>query len=186
MSPTISARVALASVLVAMLALLSGCGGNDEKSKTLSPAEWADGLCSSLVTWKGSVQSATSKLKSGDVSKDSLNQTADSVSEANSKLGDDVDALGKPPMPAADEAKADVEDLVTELKDETGKIKDTLSGVSGTADVMSAVSSASASISTMANAVSATTNQLKSLRTTDDEWKQAFDQSDACTTLSGS
>jgi len=173
----------IGAIVVALLATLAGCGSDDEK-KTLSPAEWADGLCSSLVDWKSSVQSATTKLKSGDVSKASLQEAADSVSDASSQLGDDVDSLGKPPMPAAEEAKSDVEDLATKLKSESASIQDTVSNVSGAADVMSAVSSASGSVSTMAADVSATTTQLKSLRS-DNQWQQAFDQSDACSELAG-
>jgi uncharacterized lipoprotein NlpE involved in copper resistance len=181
-----AARTGSAFALLAIVVTLSGCGSDDEKSKTLSPAQWADGLCGSLVSWKSSVQMATEKLKSGDVSKDSLNQAVDSVSEANSTLTDDVAALGTPPMPAAEKAKTEVEDLATKLKDETAKIKDTVAGVSGTADVMSAVASSSTSVSTMASEVSATSKELQSLRSTDHQWQQAFDQSDACGTLSSS
>jgi prophage DNA circulation protein len=121
-------------------------------------------------------------VKSGDVSKASLQESADTVSVASATLREDLSELGRPPTPVAEDAKAAVDQLTTELEREAGKIEDAVSGTSGASEVLAAASEITASLAAMGHDLSSTVTQLESLQG-ESEWKQAFAESEACSEL---
>jgi hypothetical protein len=173
-------RLVLGLVAAALLsAASSGCGSS---SKPESAADWADGLCSSVVTWTDSVKAAGSKISSGRVSKASLQDAVSEVSAADSKLRDDLSALGKPPTTGADEARSTMSQLWESLKADAGKIDDAVKGVSTASAVPGAVSAITGTVTSMSADLSSASQQLKELAA-DDPWKKAFSESKSCQSL---
>ena len=175
---SISRRAAVAAT-IALAVAASGCGGSDTQSQTEA---WADGMCSALLDWQSSVQTAGEKVSKGDLSKSSLQGAANGVSDANKQLRDDLDSLGKPPTETAEKAKDDLNQLTDDLKTNIDKIREAL-GNAGS-DVTAAITAVSGSVQAMSQDVQNTATQLKALQS-DDTWSKAFKSSDSCQKLSG-
>jgi hypothetical protein len=172
--------IALAALLLVPFAL-TACGSSS--SDTTPEGTWAQSFCAALGTWKSSVTAAGNTLKnSGDLSKNTAQQAVDSISSANKKLVDDVTALGKPSGSAGSEAKADVQQLSQELNADADKVESTMKGVSNTQELLGAVPALAGVASSAASSVSSTISELQSLDASK-EWKQAFQNSEACQSL---
>jgi len=177
-------QVGAAALAVLALALVAGCGSGDEQG---SPeAAWANGFCSSLATWKTSVQSAASSVKDVDqLSKAKLQTAAANVADANAQLVSDVKALGSPPKTAGDEAKDEIDSLTGKLRVSADKVKDATGDIGTVQEALTAANVASAALLEMSADISATLSTLESLDATD-AWKSAFSDSKACQSLSQS
>jgi type I site-specific restriction endonuclease len=175
-------HVGAAALAVLVLAVVVGCGSGDGQG---SPeAAWADGFCSSLSTWRTSVQSAASSVKDvNQLSKAKLQTAAASVAAANAQLVADVKGLGTPPKSAGDQAKNEVDDLAGKLQVSADKVKDATADIGSVQEAVTAANVASAALLEMSADISAT---LSSLETVDaaDAWKSAFSDSKACQSLS--
>ena len=176
---TVSRLAALAGTIVLAVAA-AGCGGSDSASDT---ENWADGMCSALIDWQSNVQSAGEKVSKGDLSKDSLQEAANGVADANKQLGDDLDSLGKPPTETVDKAKSALNQLGDDLNKSLEDISDALARTSGN-DVSLAITAVASSVQAMSQDVQNTATQLKALQS-DDTWSKAFKSSDSCQKLSG-
>ena len=170
---------ALATIIVLAVAA-AGCGSQSTADKTKS---WADDMCSALVDWQNNVKSAGEKVSGGDLSKSSLQDAADGVSDANRQLRDDLDSLGKPPSPTADKAKSDLNELSQALSTNVDKIREALGNISGN-DVSAAVTTVAGAVQAMSRAFQDTAVQLQALEN-DDTWSNAFKSSESCQKLSG-
>ena len=185
------ALLALAVLALAVLAL-AGCGGSDNGSSsgttTTTAAEkraaYADTLCGALATWKDSLTSVATTLKGGSFTKEKLQQAATTVSDANTKLADDVKSLGAPEI-AGPKAKASLNTLSDELQSSADEIDKAAKGVSNTQEAMAAVGTASAALLKMSTDISTTLTELQSLNVAEG-WKQAFANSASCQSLSKS
>jgi methyl-accepting chemotaxis protein len=176
---TISRLVAVVGA-IALAVAAAGCGSsNDTQSQT---EDWADGMCSALVDWQNSVAAAGEKVSKGDLSKSTLTDAANGVSDANKQLRDDLDSLGKPPTETADKAKADLQQLTDDLKTNIDKIREALGNAGN--DVSAAITAVAGSVQAMSQDLQNTTTQLKALED-DDTWSKAFKSSDSCQKLSG-
>ena len=171
--------IALVGLVAAAVLGAAGCGGSKKKQET--PAEWANSLCGSLVTWQNSLKSAGSKIR-GNVSQSSLQDAKSSVSSADSKLKDELQSLGKPPTEGASQARSAVSNLKNELKSNLNDIQSAISGVSNLQDIPQAASAIGTSVSGMGSAFSSTTNELKSVAASD-PWRKAFENSSSCQQL---
>jgi methyl-accepting chemotaxis protein len=144
---------ALLAVLVSAAALAGGCGGSDSSSSsgsgTTSAEEWADDLCGAISTWTTSIQSAVEPLKSGDVSKDSLQSATSDMKDATNTFVDDVKSLGKPDTDAGGKAKESLDTLADQLSQGVDDIKETADNVSGAAGAMAAIGSISTTVQQM-------------------------------------
>jgi hypothetical protein len=174
-----------ASALVASVALLAaGCGGS--KSSTVTPTDtWASGVCTAVTTWKTSLTNIETTVKSGGLSKDSINTAVNQAKSATDTLAKDLKKLGKPNTQAGQTAKSDLDTLSTELNKNVQTIQDAISGASGAAGVLTAVSTASATLVTMGQEVSSTLTALQKLDPKG-ELETAFKQADSCKSLLGS
>jgi hypothetical protein len=174
---------AAAAALTLATVAVAGCGSSDDEGDASATAAWADGVCTAVSTWKGSLQSVGSTLRDLDqLSKAKLEQAANDVSDANAKLADDLDAVGKPPETGGDEAKAAVDNLAKALQGSADDIRDATKDVSSPSDVATAVNVASGALLSMKNDISATADTLNSLDSAE-TWKSAFADSDACRSL---
>jgi hypothetical protein len=186
---TRSAGVALATAGVALL--VAGCGSSSGGQATstegakASPAEWANGVCQSLVTWRSRIADARKQLTRAGVSKDALRKAADGVASANDKLESDLDHLNRPPTTAASKTKAAAQSVADSLQAEQKRIEDAAKGVTGPSDFLRAASEITGSLATMGDELAAAAKQLESAaRTGGSEWERAFSDSEACKKLS--
>jgi hypothetical protein len=173
-------RIVCVAVVV-MTALATGCGsGNNEQ--TSSAREWADSVCSSVVTWRDSLTATADDLKTGTISKATLQDAADSAQSATDTLASDLKDAGAPDVPSKEKAKKTIDELADTLKADAAKISDAVDSATGVSGTLSAVSSASGTFAAMGDAV---TSAVDDLRTLDPkgELEDAVNASDACKKL---
>lgn len=183
MTRTAATRRGTAYVIavVATTLLAAGCGGNSGDEST-SPADWANNLCSALVSWSTSVRSAASSLK-GNVTERSLKSSSDDVTKATAKLEDDLKGLGKPDTEAGQKAKETVDTLTDQLKTDVAEIDKAVNGASGASGVLRAVSTVSSTLVTVGDQVRTAFTDLGQLDA-GGELERAFKNAEACKTLS--
>jgi hypothetical protein len=173
-------------LVVLFAAALSGCGSNDETgssgattSDESSLGGWAQGLCTSVAEWQGSVKTTSTKMAN---SKADFASASEAINSADDALVASLKGLGTPPAPATTEANDVIDELSADLEDESGEIEQALSGVSTQSEIVTASSQVRASLSKMNSDISSTVTKLKALP--DEEgWKQAFQQVAACQTV---
>jgi hypothetical protein len=170
------------AALLATLAV-AGCGGSS--SSTTPTDTWASGVCTAITTWQNQLKSIESSVKSGNVTKDSINGAVSQAKDATNQLGDSLKKLGKPDTQAGQQAKTDVQNLSNELSSGVKTIEDAISNASGAAGVLSAVSTAAGTLSTMVTQVTTTVANLQTLDPSG-ELEKAFKSSAACKPLLGS
>ncbi len=186
------ARYAAAGAAAAALAAgLASCGGSSSKSESTSTssasatAAWADDFCGAFVTWRTAVKSNITKAGSGNLTADTLKQSATAIADATDELASDIDDLGKPPTPGAEKAKAAAQQLSDELRSAGKKITDATSSISGPSDVLPAVSTITASLTAMADDLKTAGTKFESAAG-DKNWQKAFSDSSSCQKLSSS
>ena len=170
---------------LATIALAASCGGDGNGDDTTSPAEWADGLCSSITTWTDSLQSTTDSLRSGNLTEESLRSAADDVKSSTETFVDDVKGLGKPDTESGDRAEELVDGLGNDVDEGAQKIEDTIEGVSDPSGLLSAISVVSGTIQTMSQQVSSTLQQLRQLDPAGD-LGQGFQEAESCDVIQSS
>jgi hypothetical protein len=186
------ARYAAAGVAAVLLAAgLASCGGSSSKPESTSTssasatAAWADDFCGALLTWGTTVKASVPKAGSGNLTVDTLKQSATAIVDANDKLASDVDDLGKPPTPGAEKAKEAAQQLSDELRSAGKKITDATSSIAGPSDVLPAVSTITASLTAMGDDLKTAGRKFASA-TGDKNWQKAFSESSSCQKLSSS
>jgi hypothetical protein len=176
---------ALFTVLLLVLGVAAGCGGdkNAATTTTSSADAWADGVCGAITTWSTAVSSAgTSVAKSP--SKSSVQSAAGDVKDATSTLADTLKGLGKPDTAAGDQAKSTVDTLSQQLSSGVDKIEGATKDVSGLTGALQAASAVTSTLATMSTNVKNSVNALQSLQGQGQaELKTAFTQSSACTDM---
>jgi len=177
-----SARIVLLPLIAAVALLAAGCG---KSSKPETAAEWASSFCSSVTTWKDSVQSAASPLKSGNITKDSVQTAFDNFKSATNTFVKSVKGLGKPPTQAGDQAKQDVDSLSTTINNDVQSIQNSVKGITDVSTALAAATSVSSSLSSMSSSVQQTYKQLQQLDPKG-ELTTAFQNADSCKTLQSS
>src|SRR5215213_9419569 len=180
---SIAVRLSVLAAALVLASLATGCGGDDDSGSASATADWVDGFCGALTTWKGTLQSVGSSLRDVDqLSKAKIDEAAEDVSNANTTLSDNVRALGSPPETAAPEAKDAVDDLRGKLETSANEIEDATKDISTPTNVLQAVNTTSAVLLTMSSDISTTLAPLESIDAAD-EWKQAFADSESCESL---
>jgi len=182
-------RGPIAAVLVvATAAALAGCGGSGGGSTTTTAQEaaqqWANGLCAATNTYKASLESAGTTLKSGGLSKQTLDAVVGDAKASTQAFADSLKALGSPPV-ADSQAKDIFETLRTQLQKDADSIQQATANVSGVTEVLQAVSSVAGTVATAGTQISSAFGQIRQL---DDKsgLRQAFADAQACDQLTGS
>jgi hypothetical protein len=176
-------RLPSCAFVLVLAVLAAGCGS--KSSQPMTTADWADGVCSSLTTWKSSITSSADSLKGGNLSQDSLQSAGDDVKSATDTLESDLKDLGKPDTQSGQEAQDSINQLSSDLTTDTDSIKTAVDGVSGLSGVASAAATVSATLATMQSQITSTVNSLEQLDASG-ELKTAFQQSSSCQQLSSS
>jgi hypothetical protein len=173
-----TAGLAAAAVLAAAGA---GCGGSGSTStQSSATAEWADGLCTAVTSYKSSLTAIGTTLKSAGASKPSLQQAATHAKAATQSFVDSLQGLGKPGTESGGKASSTLQTLSAQLKDDAGTIQDATGSDTG---VVSAVSVVSTTLVTAKGQVKTALDELQSLAPKD-ELQQAFSQAPSCSSLS--
>ena len=178
-----ASRRALAIGALAAAAVLAtaGCGGSSSGSETTSATDWANGVCSSIVTWENSLKSISSSLKANP-SKDAVQTAVNDAKSATDTLAGDLKKLGRPDTDAGKQAKDAVDTLTSQLQSDIDKIESAVKDASGATGALNAISVVSGTIATMGTQISTTADQIRSLDA-QGELQKAFSQADSCSTL---
>ena len=177
-----SARLIFLPLIAALVLVAAGCG---KSSKPETATEWANSFCSSVTTWKESITSAVSPLKSGNITKDSVNTAFNDFKSATDTFVKSVKDLGKPPTQAGDQAKSDIDQLSTEIDNSVKSIQDDIGNVSSVTSALAVVPSVTATLSSMQTAVTTTYNTLKQIDASG-KLTSAFANASSCKSLASS
>jgi hypothetical protein len=169
-------KLGLAALLVSLTVLAAGCG----KSKPPpTPADWANGVCSAVSTWKTSITAAVDSVEAGNVTKDSVTKAADDAKNATNKLTDDLKKLGKPNTSAGAQAQKTVDQLSTQVSDGVDTIQATVKNISSLSSALSAVTTVSTTLKTLSTDISTAFSTLSKLEP-GGELQQAFKSAPDC------
>ena len=138
-----SARLIFLPLIAALVLVAAGCG---KSSKPETATEWANSFCSSVTTWKESITSAVSPLKSGNITKDSVNTAFNDFKSATDTFVKSVKDLGKPPTQAGDQAKSDIDQLTTQIDNSVKSIQNDVGNVSSVSSALAVVPSVTATL----------------------------------------
>ena len=163
-------------VLLAAVAL-TGCGSSEEASPTVT---WANGLCSAITTYSTALRDAGTTVQSGGVSQSSIQDAANTVTDATKTFASAVGDLGAPETSAGEAAKQTLDNLSSQLEEDANAIKDATSGSSA----LSAVSAVSSTLLTAKDQVTSAIDDLTSLGAKS-ELQQAFADAEACDSVPG-
>jgi archaellum component FlaC len=168
-----------AAALVAAVGLLAaGCGGSSSSSTTPTDT-WASGVCSAITTWKTQLTSIESTVKSGGVSKDSINTAVTQAKDATDTLAKDLKKLGKPDTQAGAQAQDTVDQLSSQIETGMTTIEDAVKNVSNVSGALAAVTTVSSTLTTLQSDISAAYKTLVQLDP-GGELQQAFQQAPDC------
>lgn len=177
-------RITLVLVVLIAAVAAAGCGGgksSNSSSSTASADDWANGLCSALVTWTSSVKSATGSLKAG-VSKSSLESASGDIKTASNTLATDLKDLGKPDTKAGQKAKDAVDQVSGEIEQDVKNMQNAVDKISATG-VAPAAASVASTLTTMGSQIGSAAGKIGKADP-GGELKKAFQNSSACKTLS--
>jgi hypothetical protein len=177
-----SRLLGLVSVTVLVLgAAACGSGGSNTTTTagSTSAEQWASSVCSSVATWKKSLQSIQTSVTS-QPSKSQLQQAAQEVESVTETLAQSLKQLGKPDTAQGETAKQNLGALANTLQSGMTKLKTTLSNApSGTAGTLSQISTLTATLTSLAYKLKLSGTNLQNFAP-DGELKQAFHQASAC------
>jgi hypothetical protein len=166
-------RLGLLAAVLALAAtpLLSGCGGDDESASE----QWASGVCTELSTWVTDVEEAIRSLTENPLSLDkaAVQAATEDVKGATDDLVDGLADLGPPETEDGDQARSELDELGTQLRQQLDDIEQ-----AAEAGSLSLVTVTSA-IATAASAVRSTYESIQSLDS-GGELRDAFESSDSC------
>jgi prophage DNA circulation protein len=168
------------AVLLVAVAIAAGCGGSDSSSEDAT-TEWANSLCSSILTWTNSISQIGETL-TNDPSVSSLQSAAEEAQSATETFVDDLKDAGKPELDAADEVQQTVSTLTDQLSTDVAAIEEATQGLSGVAGLPAAVTAIVTSLSNMGSQVTAAFSSLEQLDAKG-ELEDAFTQASACSDL---
>lgn len=180
-------------LVIVLAAALSGCGGDDDSGSdgsggsggtttttrsASSPLDgYAQGLCTTVATWQGTIKSTSAKLSNSQADFASASQA---ITQANSILIDSLKGLGAPPAPATTQAKDVIDELSANLEDGAAAVNTELTGNFTTqSQINQASARARASLTEMKGDISTAVTKLKALPN-EEGWKQAFQGVPAC------
>jgi hypothetical protein len=181
MKPRMDSRVAkagTAAVLVAAVLAVTGCGGDDEASASET---YANGVCSTMSTWVTEVQGTVNDLTDQglSISREDLQTAYDDAKDSTDNMVNDLEQLGAPDTEDGQQAKSELDDLGSELRQQLDVIEDAINSGGGLTTIAATVTTA---VSTAANAVNTTFQNLQNLNPPG-ELRDAFENSDECDSL---
>ncbi len=177
--------VGLAALVVLVGAACGGSGGDETTtSAAAATQDWANGICTATNTYIKSLTSLGDTLKGGNLSRDSLNSALDDAKSATQTFGDDIKAVGSPPV-SDSQTKKVLENLQDELSKDADTIKSALSDVSNATEALSAVSTVTGTLANVGTQISGAYSEIKQ-SDPKGTTQSAFQNAPACSSLTGS
>lgn len=99
-----------AVAVVVVVVRLTGDGSSQD-----SPAAWADSVCTSLASWRGSITSLAD-VSGGTLTPESLREKLDEAQVATSELVAQLEELGPPEVENGDEVEQALDDAAAGLR----------------------------------------------------------------------
>ena len=94
-------------------------------SGTASPLDgWASGLCQAVASWQSTVKTTSAKI---DQSQADYNSASQAIYSASQALTGSLSGLGAPPAPASTQAQDTINQLSSDLQEESGQIQKAIS-----------------------------------------------------------
>jgi hypothetical protein len=148
--------------LLVVAVLLSACGSGSNHDKQ-SATTWANGVCSAVGAWRGSLSSTVGSLETGAFSGASVKSAVSRVDGATRRLGRSLRRLGAPDTPSGQQAKRQVDALAVRLEGEVGRIVAAVRKTSGAVGVLDAVTVGAGTLGRMRTQVTNTLGRLRRL-----------------------
>ena len=177
-------RLALAGVVLALVGVAAGCGGDDDGEADSTDA-WASSFCGAITDWSDELEGVTSQFSdTSNLSQEGLSSAAEDVRGSTESLVEELRDLGAPPTESGEEIRTALESLSDTLDTESSEIEETADGVSGLTDLPNALTEITASLSAMATAFS---TALSTVQDADvgGEVQAALEDSPECAGISG-
>jgi uncharacterized membrane-anchored protein YhcB (DUF1043 family) len=108
------AAIVLGVVAIAVAALAMRLKADNTTSKPTA-TEWASSVCTSLATWKSSIESLAN-VSGETLNQDTLSQKIDDAQVATETLVSDLKALGPPDLESGDQLEQDLSSDVDQLQ----------------------------------------------------------------------
>jgi hypothetical protein len=171
-------RPVLAAVLLTVLALAAGCGGDNDDGGN-DPTAWANDLCSAITTWQNALGDSVRSIGTAGLSRASLQSAADDARDSTDAFIDEVTGLGAPDTQAGAEAKDTVDEFAADLRE---GVDDVEGALESSTTIAGAITEVTNTLTTMGNQLTSTLTQLGQLDA-QGELEQAFRDADSCDSL---
>ena len=178
--------VALLAIVVAALAMRFTDDGGQPAAE-----EWAGSVCSSLTTWKTSIESLAD-VSSGELTADTLRQKIDEAEAATSQLVTDLEDLGPPDLESGDELRQELDDAATELESSVETLRqsadEAIQSAGSPREFLQSLASLAPQFQALLDDVTTTVDDLRNANVAEDakaELQVAFDEAPACQELRG-
>ena len=177
----------IASIVLAAVIMRATDDGDDGSP---SAAAWADSVCSSLATWKSSIESLAD-VGSGTLNAETLQQKIDDADEATSTLVTELEDLGPPDLDSGDELQQALSDSADGIQSNIDALK---AGAQDAADAgspqefLQALAALAPQFQALLNQVSQTIDDLQAANVAgdaQDELQAAFEGSEPCQAFQG-
>ena len=174
--------VALIGCVASLAVLAAGCGGDDDESAS-SADVWADEFCSTVQSWADELERIGDEL--GDVSSltsESIEQAAEDADAETEDFLEQLRDLGGPDTPSGDAVEQEIEELSDAVDAEREDIRQAVEDASGLAGIAEAVGEVGTSVAEMTAAVQQTLEAIDEADV-EGEVRTAIDESEACDDL---
>lgn len=181
-------KLLVATGVAALAVAAAGCGGSDNASDTTTTeatpaAEWADGFCTAISTWKTDVTSVKDEFTDlSSFSEDSLKSATDDIQTATDQLVENLKSIGAPDTESGQEVKDSIDELASTLDTQLADIQTSVDDASGLTALPGAIQDVLSSLSAMSTAFSSTLSTIGDADV-QGELKDALEASPACDDL---
>jgi hypothetical protein len=176
-TPVRSVAVALLVVVLALMA--AGCTAEGERPAV----EWADGLCSAIVTWREDLRLIANRFDDpSSLDRESFEDAASDAVDETEEFIDELRDLGRPDTEAGEAAEEALDELSDELETSLDRIAEEIENASGLPGTIESVANIVGELGEMGVAVD---NAYTMIRAQDvsGELRTAFEQAESCDEL---
>jgi methyl-accepting chemotaxis protein len=178
--------VAAVGAVLALGVVVSGCGSDDETTTSAGSElqTWAGGLCTAVGRYKASLAATRASLHVRQLSRPALQVAVQDASAATRELQHDLEELGSPPMPQADEAQKILDEMQAGLREQADKVRAVTTNASSTGSVKQAASNITDALTAATDESSGAVREISRLDPKS-EVAPAFSDAGSCGSLLG-
>ena len=149
-------------VVIGLLALAAGCGGEDESSSEA----WTDDFCSAASDWRSSLEGIVGEFQSpSDLNTQSIQGAIDDGLAATETFVDDVQELGAPETEAGQEVAGIVDSMTSSVETTAESLRTTFEDADSIGDVVTAAGDAAAQIGQLEQELESSLDELEQIET---------------------